>query len=174
MACVVDPQPDVAHTLAVALLGHIMDRLEAQANPPKRAFIVNGVGIPADDCCEGLLWVRVAEIVASDGNGNAWREMWNAPAGPPGHIITIETGVLRCSSVLNEDGTAPSPDDYTATALQASSDRQAVRLALLCDFPPDIIAAQCDGQILSAWTPMDEADCNGGYMTTIVGTSMVI
>lgn len=168
-----DPSPDLAFTLASALLGHITARLEAAGCAPGRAFVSDGVGVPADDCCSGVAWVRVAQIVATDGHGNAYREMLNAPVGPYGHSIILEAGVLRCTPVLDDQGQPPDPDEYTAAAQLISADRQALRMAVECDLPADIIAANADGQIPGAWTPLDAGGCGGGFLITEIGTSMV-
>lgn len=168
------PQPDVAFQLAEALLGHMMVRLLEADNPPARSFISDGVAPPGDDCCAGIAWVRVATVIPTDGDGNAYRVMLNSPAGPWGHSIFLEAGVLRCTPVLDEQGNPPPDCDYTAAALLAASDRQALRMALICDLPANIIAAGADGQIPGNWTPIDAGGCGGGYITTQIGTTLVI
>lgn len=166
--------PDLAFALAQTLLDRIVTRMTAVGREPGRAFVYDGPAVPADDCCEGLVWIRIGTVTPTDGSAEPYREMRNAPAGPVGATILFEFGVLRCASILDSDGEAPSPDEYTADALAASADRQAMRLAVLCDFPSDIMAANCDGQIPGPWIPVDAGGCSGGYMTTTVGTSIVM
>lgn len=165
------PQPDLAHTLATALLDHITTRLTDLADPPGRAFVCGEDTIPADDCCDGLVWVRVAAITPTDGSATPTNELM--PAGTPvaGHSILLEAGTLRCAPTIDEQGRPPTPDEYTTSALHSAQDRQAVRLAVLCDLPADIIRLQADGQVVGVWTPIYTGDCAGGFLTTqIVAT----
>lgn len=166
------PQPDLAFTLAEQLLGHIKDRLTGDI--PKRIYVYAGSAVPADDCCAGMLWIRVGQVEPTAADGNTYRLMLNAGTPVPGHNVLLEVGVLRCGPIIDEQGYAPTGADFTAAAMQAAADRQAMRLAVLCDFPADLIAANADGQIPSTWIPIEAADCVGGYMTVIVGTSIVI
>lgn len=170
------PQPDLAFSLAEALLGRVVTRMTALGRPPGRAFVYDGPAVPADDCCEGMVWVRVGTIQPTDGSADPYREMRNLPAGPSGATILFELGVLRCTVAppVGEDGEPPTPDDFTEDARRAGNDRQSLRLAVMCDFPTDLIAAMCDGQIPGAWIPVDAGGCSGGWMTTTVGTSIVM
>lgn len=168
------PQPDVAFLLAQALLGRFVQRLTDAGVAPAKAFISDGASVPADECCDGLAWVRVGQIQPTDGSSNPYSEMRNTPIPTPGHSIVLEVGVLRCAPVLDEQGNAPSADEYTEAALAAAFDRQSLRMAVLCDFVDDINAVNADGQIPGPWTPLDAGGCAGGYMTTSVGTSMII
>lgn len=171
-----DPTPDLAFTLAEALLGRIVARMAGQGREPRKAFVYDGPAVPADDCCEGLVWVRIGTITPTDGSADPYREMRNLPAGPSGATILYELGVLRCSVAppVDEDGYAPTADDFTADARNAASDRQSLRLAVMCDFPQDLMAAMCDGQIPGPWIPVDAGGCSGGWMTVTVGTSIVM
>lgn len=152
----------------------MMLRLNATGLPPARSFVSDGGSVPSDECCNGVAWVRVAQITPTDADGNTFRFMWNAPTPVPGHSILLEAGVLRCTPTLDELGNPPSPEEYTAAAQLVSSDRLALRLALLGDFPTNIIEEQADGQIPGVWTPVDAGGCGGGYITTEIGTSMVM
>lgn len=173
IAGVTEPKADTAFTLAVALLGHLVSRMESANVAPGRSFVADGATVPAEDCCDGVAWVRVALVSPSDGSGDPYVEMRNLPAGPAGHVITLEIGVLRCTPVLGEQGESPPPEDYTEAARVAAADRGAMRMAVLCDFPADIVAAQADSQVPSEWSPIDAGGCGGGFMTTRVGTTLV-
>lgn len=168
------PQPDTAFLLAQQLLGRIVARLVDAGDPPGIALISDGDAAPSYDCCLGLAWVRVAEIAATDGSGTPIREIKNVPTPTFGHLITLEAGILRCAPVVDEQGNAPPPAAWTASALQSASDRQQLRMAILCDFPEDVAGVQADGQLPAPWIPIDAGGCAGGYMTVGVGTSMVI
>lgn len=160
--------------LAQQLLGRIVQRLVDAGDPPGIALISDGANAPAYDCCLGLVWVRVAQIEPTDASGNPIREIRNVPTPTMGHNITLEAGILRCAPVVEQLGDAPPPSAWTASALQSASDRQQLRMAILCDFPEDVNGAQADGQLPGVWVPIDEGGCAGGFMTVIVGTSMVI
>lgn len=149
-------------------------RLEAAGDAPARMFISDGVGVVGDDCCDGLAWVRVATIQPTDASGATLSGIRNASIPVFGHSIILEAGTLRCSPTMDSLGRNVTPDDHTRAAQLAASDRQALRMALLCDFPADVIAANADGNTPSAWLPLNAGGCGGGYMTTTIGTSMII
>lgn len=171
MTAIPGPQPDIAFTLLTQLLGHIMDRLTDAGMRPKRSFVYGGGAAPADDCCDGLAWGRVALVQPTDGSGAPVTDIRNASIPAMGHSITLEVGVLRCAPTLDGGGNPPDASDDTAAALQVAADRQQMRMAVLCDFPSDIIAIGADGQAVGPWVPVDAGDCIGGYLTTTVGTS---
>lgn len=166
------PQPDVAFTLAQQLLGRIMDRLRDAGDPPKRAYVSDGSTVPADECCDGIAWVRVARIIATHGDGTPVSEIPNSSVPTMGASITLEAGILRCvTTPVDGQGRAPSPEEFTADALQAAADRTQLRMAVLCDFPADIIAIDADGQAVGAWVPISVGGCGGGFLTLDVGAS---
>lgn len=164
------PQPDTAHQLADALLGHILTRLEAVDAIPGRAFVCGEDAIPADDCCKGLLWTRVANISVADGAGRP--DLTVRQPGVPilAHAILLEAGALRCAPTVDSRGKPPKPEQYTRSALTSAQDREAVRLALECDLPADLAALQAAGQVVGAWTPIASGDCAGGFITTTIVT----
>lgn len=168
------PQPDLSYNLAAALLARINNRLIKAGQPPAKAFVYDGGTGPADDCCAGLLWVRVAQIDVTDGSGQPLPEIRNIPIGPMGYAITLEAGILRCAPTVNEQGQAPTAAQYEASAVQQASDRLQMRLAVQCDFIPDLQGdpeTECDGQSVGSWVAIDAGACAGGYMTTRVGYS---
>ncbi|WP_375483335.1 hypothetical protein [uncultured Jatrophihabitans sp.] len=169
-----DPQPDLAFQLADRLLGHILDRLAAADATPGRAFVCAERTIPADDCCDGLVWTRVASIVPT--NGDVAQDRSIRPAGdlPVGHAIRLEAGHLRCApSPVDEGGAPPDPAEYTASAITSSVDRAAVRYAIECDLPADLLELQCDAQVVDQWAPLNAAGCAGGFITTSIVVTMV-
>lgn len=168
-----EPTPDTAFTLAEALLGRIMDRLTDLGCPPLLAFVFSGVAVPAADCCQGMAWVRVGTIQPTDGSYDAYTKMANLPATAQGATIALEAGLLRCAKGIDGDGEAPRPSEYQEEALRAAVDRDAVRRAILCDFPADILAANADGHVPGPWVAIDVGECTGGAMTTTVGTTLV-
>lgn len=167
------PQPDVAFQLADALLGHIVQRLTDLNAAPERAFVCGESTVPADDCCDGLVWVRVATIIATPGDGSQDRTLRPAVAPIPAHATLLEAGAMRCAPTLDEQGNPPAPEEYTASALASAQDRQAIRAAIECDLPADLVALNADGQLVGAWLPIDDGGCAGGYMTTQIVTSII-
>lgn len=168
-----EPTPDTAFTIAEALLGRFLARLDASGCGPGKSFIADGASVPAEDCCDGIAWTRVGDIQPTSGDSNPYAEMRNLPAGPSGHDITIEVGIMRCTPILDEQGNPPPSVEYTEAAKLNASDRLAMRQAVLCDWPADLVAANCDGYIPSNWTPIEAGGCGGGYMTITVGTTLV-
>jgi hypothetical protein len=171
---VTTPAPDLAYTFATRLLAHMLARIEeAGGAAPGRALVSDGDSIPADDCCDGFAWTRVAQIGATDGTGAPYNYAANIGAPVPAHYTVIEIGVLRCTPTVQENGSAPDVEEITAAALEQSADRQAMRLAVECDLPADILELNADAQIPSVWTPIMAGGCAGGFMTTNVITSIV-
>lgn len=171
------PQPDLAFLLAKALLGHVIDRINAAGYPVAKSFISDGDTIPADDCCDGIAWTRVGALQTTDGSGDQIRDLLPAVTPMPGHGIVLEVGILRCSPAgpgIDEQGDPPAAADITSAALLAAQDRQFMRLAVECDLPKDIIKFQADGHIPGAWGPISAGGCVGGFMTTTVVATIVI
>lgn len=168
------PAGDAAFQLATALLGHMLARMEAAGCGPGKSFVADGQTVPGEDCCEGVAWTRVAQVMPTDGSGNQYADMRNAPQGPSGHQLLLEAGMLRCTPILDDLGNAPPAAEYTAAALLNSLDRDALRKAILFDLPANIVAVGADGFIPSEWTPIEAGGCGGGFMTVRIGTTMVL
>lgn len=167
------PQPDLAHRFADLLLSHITQRLTELDAKPGRSFVCGEDSIPSDDCCKGLVWTRVASIFPTDGSGAPHAQLNPAVTPVPGHVILLEAGALRCAPTVDSRGRPPSPEKYTESALTSSQDRDAIRRALECDLPADLIAENADGQIVGPWTPVYNGECAGGFITTQIVTTIV-
>lgn len=168
------PAGDVGFQLASTLLGYMLTRMVAAGCEPGKSFVADGASVPAEDCCQGVAWTRVAQAMPTDGSGNQYGDMRNAPQGPSGHQLTLEAGMLRCTPILDDLGNAPPAAEYTAAALLNSLDRDALRKAILWDLPASIGAVGADGFIPSEWQPIDAGGCGGGFMTVRIGTTMVL
>lgn len=164
--------PDTAYTLAQALLGRIMVRLTDADVAPGLSFVYDGPVLPADDCCQGLLWARLVQIEPTDGSGDPYKTQRNVGVPVPGWLITLEVGILRCIPEINEQGLAPSPDEYNAASLMAAFDRQQIRAAIMTDFLQDVRGNDCDALAPGPWIPADAGGCAGGFTTVAIVTTL--
>ena len=88
--------------------------LAALSQPVGRVFFSPGQEIAWDTDCQGMLWVRIAEIT-----------------DPPearkgcfiGRDVTYGLGVLRCVATVDNQGRPPSPTEMTRDALVLQTDR---------------------------------------------------
>lgn len=130
-----------------------------------RGEVISGDTVPADDCCAGLAWVRVANMYPTDGGFEPLAEL---RAQPPAWAIVIEAGVLRCAPQMGAQGQPPTADAIATAADRDKEDRNALILALTCDLPERLPGVP---QLIGPWTPMGpDGDCQGGFIQTTILT----
>lgn len=128
-----------------------------------RGEVISGDTVPADDCCAGLAWVRVANMYPTDGGFGQLAELRTEP---PAWAIVIEAGVLRCAPQMAANGRPPSADAIAAAADRDREDRNALILAIVCDLPERLPGL---AQLLGPWTPTGpDGDCQGGFIQTTI------
>jgi hypothetical protein len=154
---------------AQALLTCLENALNARANPPAAVMLRAGeqvtplLGTSRDECCEGLGWVRIAEILPrTDFPGQK-------PCFGVGRRLTLEMGVVRCAPT-SDVSTIPTEEQWTNVSLQLDSDIDAMEAALCCAFEMlDEIggSATASPELGSAgYRPTGvDGNCIGGIMT---------
>lgn len=163
---IVDP---VAQPILDALLLCLETEVAKVPHPPASVCMRPGdrvdllVAQGRDECCEGLAWVRLAQIYPSA----------QFPAADEGYqkclrgwAVVVELGVARCAPV-GDERRLPSCDEWTETTNLTTADaaalrRAAMRLKTLEDF-------RFTMTVPGAWEPMTtEGGCVGGAMLLTV------
>lgn len=118
---------------------------------PGFAVIAPGSEVSWDECCEGMLWVRIASAEPRYQRGN--------PSGCPVTLdLEVGVGILRCVTNLGDGGRLPNSDEITADGLVTARDMGELYNALQCFEVPNAMSTS-----LGAWTPLGpQGDCAGG------------
>lgn len=149
----------------VALLECLEGTLDANDAPAIRAFIAPG-GSPAwDVCCvedgaEGQAWIQVVEVAPTDAFPTPQTGVMRCDFGE--WSVTVNVGVLRCASTVDDNGSPPDADTLTEEAWKVQRDRVLIDSAIRCCFlggdDPDIEAF-----VIGSWTPLGPGGgCVGG------------
>lgn len=128
------------------LMSSIATTLAAALDPaPVRVVVSPGDSETWDDCCEGMLWLRVVTASAEGGRTTTGAKAFT--------VFSCEVGVLRCETTVGDDGSPPSAEAVTADSVQMFADMDAVREAL----------ATVQGAWVDQWIPSGpEGGCVGG------------
>jgi hypothetical protein len=157
---VVDPVAPIV----LRLLDCLVDRLDVYGVPVCRSVWHPGATVPWDACgtasgdAEGQAWVAVQRVYPSDRFPTQTADAHRCI--PMGYGVELLVGVLRCASVVDDSGRAPSADAVTADAIKTSRDRQLTLEAITCclidDDDPGVYR-------LGAWEPLGpNGGCVGG------------
>lgn len=156
----------------VTLTSALDEVLEEYGAATCRTFIAPGASAPWDVCCscsrehEGQAWVAVQRYAPA---GTFPSEaLLPLRCGPDQYVASIDVGVLRCASTVDDAGNVPTVDQWTEEALKVSRDRTLVQYALLCRF-----AEEADlypgGIALGGWVPLGpQGGCVGGQTSVSV------
>mgnify|MGYP000901333097 CR=1 FL=1 len=130
-----------------ALLANVQLELSPSVG---RAALYPGGEVAWDDCCDGQLWVRLAAILPNPGAGQ--------PCGVMTWTATFGIGVVRCISVLDDEGRAPAPAALTTDTLRMTGDTAALIKAIQCQAIP-----RAESLTVVRWEPLGpEGGCAGG------------
>jgi hypothetical protein len=173
MAAEVTNPPDVIGQIMVAVLACAEQALTAADRPAGRVLIAPG-GPPAwDECCDGFLYVRLVTMFPTAG-GAPFPQQDTRPGNCKPALIasTLALGVLRCASVVSDEGKAPTPEVLTAEALGVTADASILLQAIKC-----CVAEMAQDQdslveqsLLGAWSPAGpDGGCVGGEWQLTVG-----
>lgn len=118
------------------------------------------LGTGADECCNGLAWVRVATVEPRyDRNESV------AACFPSTEVITLEIGAVFCMPWGSVQA-PPTCDQWTQVAVRADSDRGAMKAAVCC--ARGIIAPEYT-MLAQQYLPYGpDGNCIGGTMTITV------
>ena len=153
---------------ARALLDAVRAELElTEAGVPGRFGLVPGGPIVAfdnllEDECDGLGWVRVAQVFPS--------VTFPQPVGEPTRLssvpwaLTLEAGVVRCAYSLNDQAAPPSVEQLEENTATLHADGRALRTAVTCG-----LARTYQDAVLGAWVPFD---VQGGAMGSAISVTV--
>lgn len=130
---------------------------------PATSVFIAGATVPIEDCCDGLLWTRVASQYPSDGGVDPFQDP-RIDFDLPAIVFVLELGCLWCHNTVEEDGSAIDPAEETAYAQRDSDYRAALFKAAAYDFPP--LAKPCAlGHRIDPWAPIGpDGACSGGML----------
>lgn len=152
------------------LLECFAQELEKVTSPPKYVQLRAGsvvdylLSTSADECCEGLAWVRPAAFFPSSNQATFPTQ----DAAPPargditGWAVTLEMGVVRCMPTPDQHSIV-SPEQWDAVTQAVMDDAAAMRRAICCwiDAKPGRSKIVLPG----TWSPLDiEGGCVGGVL----------
>lgn len=154
--------------MAERLLACLCIALEANHTPenrPAHCCLRVGEAVSADAslyedlCCEGLAWVRIDGVFASnDEFPNPDTQSVVTGCGVYAWGVTLEMGVMRCAPT-GDISTIPTCDEWTALAVNVANDTRAMRDAMCClieQLDPSSVA-------IGSWAPLPTTGgCSGG------------
>jgi hypothetical protein len=134
----------------------LLDCVEVNLTVPVgRSLIMPGDRVVWDDCCDGQLWVKVDSIQGA----RSMREPAVQPCAAT-YNVTLSVGVVRCASMLDDQGNIPTTAAMTADALTVLQDYADVLAGITCCFAPQELVAALR---IQDWTPVGpEGGCVGG------------
>lgn len=154
--------------LAAVLLACLAEEVQKVTTPPRVTTLRPGAQIElllsryADECCDGLAWLRVASIYPSENFPDP--DIGYSRCAPVQWAAVLEIGVARCAPTPDAQTLTP-PDEWTALTLAILDDAAAMRRAVCCwtEVQKDTM------YLVGAWTPMTvEGGCTGGSMLVTV------
>jgi hypothetical protein len=152
------------------ILEDIRSLLDDRVNyslPPNSAdrtltLIPTGLETVIDNCCPGIAWVRVINVVPTV----SFPSPANTMVGCPDTLFAanLELGVARCAAGIDDDGTIPI-EVLDAEAVAYGKDRSALIQTVICD-----MAVYFDCKIsLGAWEPLaTEGGCYGSTVQVAI------
>lgn len=153
--------------MAVDVLGPLLPKWVSKIAthltlPAGRVVVQPGNSVVWDDCCDGLLYIRVVSIEGS----TSLSDPQTQPCDPV-YRIRVGIGLVRCIHTVSDEGVPPTPGEMTADALQGLQDRADLTEGILCEIAPEI-AEWMDGGALriEQWLPTTaQGGCVGGEVT---------
>lgn len=125
----------MTEAVSTALVSYVTEAIDALSWEPGRVvYVAPGDQVAWDDCCEGQIWSRIIGITPAQSQRNAPRG-WVGNAGVCGvthYIIEVEIGLLRCASVVDDQGQAPAAATIGAEGLATLEDSMAILSAISC------------------------------------------
>ena len=158
----------VAKPIAISLLECLSDAVQLLDRPPADVMLRSGnlvnflVGLSKNECCAGLAWVRVDQIVPSSGQNWPAQDLIPQPRVclPLRYAVNLEIGIVRCAPVAST--TIPSADEWNISAENVLDDFAAMQKAVCCF--RDLLEP---GQMVleGAWNPLAvQGMCVGGTL----------
>ena len=98
------------------------------STPVRHVIVAPGAEVVWDDCCGGVLYVRVVGVTPVT--------QANAALGTCallGWAVTLGLGTVRCTDVVDDRGRAPRDKDLTEDALRLTQDAADLGQMLMCE-----------------------------------------
>jgi hypothetical protein len=156
----------VATPLAMRLLLCLDSQVQLLEKPPANVMLRSGtqvnylMSLTKNECCAGLAWVRVSQIVPSSGLN--WPQQDVTPprgCGIKSYAVEMEMGIVRCAPVATPQA-IPSEDTWNISAIDTLADFAAMDRAICC-FQRGFDRLTLPG----AWNPIAvQGMCVGGTM----------
>ncbi len=105
---------------------------ETTAGRPERVCLAVPGEIAWDACECGQFAQSIAQDVPSNVFPTPAEDTRTTPCGPLLRVVTVNVSLMRCVSVLTDDGRAPTCAQQQADALQIEEDRVALRRGVTC------------------------------------------
>lgn len=156
----------VATPLAMRLLVCLDGQVVQLEKPPAHTMLRSGtqvnylMSLTRNECCEGLAWVRVAQVVPSSGNNWPAQDITPNRCGTQRYAVELEMGIVRCAPVATAQA-IPSDDRWNISAIDTLADFAAMDRAVCC-FLDGFNGLMLQGP----WNPIAvQGMCVGGTMT---------
>lgn len=157
--------------LAREMLECLEQELDKVADPPRWVSLRPGnvvdhlISTTADECCEGLAWVRPSGFYPSSATFPQQDELVS-PKGVLAWAVTLELGAVRCAPTPDADS-IPSPEEWDATTQAVMDDAAAIRRAICCFI--DAKPGRARNVVPGLWQPLSvQGGCVGGIMPVTV------
>jgi hypothetical protein len=165
----------VADPLVMPLAREMLDCLDQEIMkvlaPPTYVQLRAGsvvahlLSMGADECCEGLAWVRPAAFYPSSGTFPSQDEV-PQKGGTRAWAVTLELGAVRCFPTPGASS-IPTAEQWDASTQAQMDDAAAMRRAICCFIEAK---ANRSGRVLAGqWQPLDiEGGCMGGIIPVTI------
>lgn len=144
-----------------------LDQLALTPNgePTRRCLLIPGVDVAWDSCqCGQFAQVIVSEYATSnpfDGGNTAV-----STCQLPYRVIVVGSSIVRCVPTVDENGFAPTCDQYLAASVNDVLDRAAVRLGIQCFLQGLLDGHRIEHYSLGPQVPLGEqGGCAGSALT---------
>lgn len=163
-------EPDAIWDKANELLVCVSAELAAlEAGSPSRAFVAPGAEIAWDDCECGQLTVHVLRAFPSDTFPILKQTGPFTRCKPRLTVAEFVITILRCVSIQDDEGRAPSAADLHADGLTDQRDRAAVRRGAICCLQADDPRRQLNYLMQDQLAVGADGHCMGSELHLFVG-----
>lgn len=148
-----------ADNIVAVISDYTASAFEALEEKPSRIIhVAPGAQVAWDDCCDGQLWTRLANLEAVRSQNPSGRGVGGAGVCGITHFIaTLELGLIRCASVADDNGDAPPAIIIENEGIAGIGDVTALLQAITC---------KPTTYTVGRYTPQGpQGGCVGGFWT---------
>lgn len=157
--------------LALACLS---DEVAKVTSPPKYVRMSTGSSFSAqlapnvaDECCEGVAWLRVINVFPSSNFPE--QDVSVERFLPDSLAVPLELGVARCLPIADPQVGILTPAQTAANVKAIMDDRAALMRAACCLYDAGRATGEVLDVLIGQWTPLDdEGNCMGGTLALTV------